>query len=269
MSGVMSPITLILQVLSDQGIVGSGFQIYTYQAGTTTPQTTYTSSTLATPNSNPIVLGSNGRYQNVAVWCNPGTILKMVLTDANNNVITGGTIDNIPCLNDFSSSSSIGVGSLVVTGNAQFGSAGNNTLTAYGTTAGAQIDISPDKGSWTTTLSGPFTTNPTGTLNWEKQGTQVTIYCAADILGTTTSSNGISASGLPAEIVPAANRSIACYGLEDSTVGLCAGVAFPQASGNTILLNPLKVSSNYLQTANFANSVTAGIKAGWSITYSL
>jgi hypothetical protein len=269
MAGVMSPITLIIQVLSDQGIVGSGYQIYTYQAGTTTPQTTYTSESLGVANSNPIVLGSNGRYQNVAVWCNPGTILKMVLTDNNNNVISGGTIDNIPCLNDFSSSSSLAAGSLDVTGDAQFGSAGSNTLTSWGTTAAAQVDISGDKGSWTTTLTGPYTSNPSGTLKWERQGNLVTIWCDASsgILGTSTSAATITASGLPAEITPSSNRNMMCE-VEDGTVGGCAGFASVTTS-NTIVFNTAKVSSNYLVPSNFASGETVGIIQNWSISYSL
>jgi hypothetical protein len=101
MAGLMSPITLITQLLSDQGIVGAGFKINTYVAGSvSTPQNTWTDSTLGVLNSNPIILGSNGRFQNVAVWAPAGTVIKMVVQDANNNIIAGLTIDNIPLLND-------------------------------------------------------------------------------------------------------------------------------------------------------------------------
>ena len=102
-TGYMSPISLILQVLSDQGVVGAGYKVNTYVAGTvSTPLTTYTDNSLVTPNSNPIVLGSNGRFQSVSVWNASGTTMKVVITDASGSAIVGGTIDNIPLLNDVS-----------------------------------------------------------------------------------------------------------------------------------------------------------------------
>ena len=103
-AGFLSPIGTITQLLSDQGVVGSGYQILIYQAGTTTPATTYTTSALNVANSNPIVMGSNGRFQSVSVWAPSGTVLKMVIEDASNNVIAGGTLDNIPLINDVSGS---------------------------------------------------------------------------------------------------------------------------------------------------------------------
>lgn len=100
-SGFLVPVGALLQILSDQGVVGSGFKINTYVGGSvSTPLTTYTDSTLGTPNSNPIVMGSNGRFQNVNIWVPSGTLTKVVLTDASNNVIAGGTVDNLPAIND-------------------------------------------------------------------------------------------------------------------------------------------------------------------------
>ena len=99
-TGFLSPIGLILQVFSDQGVVGNGYKINIYVAGTTTPAVTYTDSTLTVPNSNPIVMQANGRFNNVSVWAPSGTFLKMVMTDASGVVISGGTIDNLPLIND-------------------------------------------------------------------------------------------------------------------------------------------------------------------------
>jgi hypothetical protein len=100
-TGFLSPVGLILQVFSDQGIVGSGFKINTYVGGSvSTPLTTYTDSTLTVANANPLVLSSAGRLT-TSVWVPAGTLMKIVLTDASNNVIPNGTIDNIPAFNDF------------------------------------------------------------------------------------------------------------------------------------------------------------------------
>jgi Pectate lyase superfamily protein len=102
-TGYLLPIGALYQSFSDQGIVGAGFQIYTYVGGTvSSPVTTYTDATLAVPNSNPIVLTASGRFQNVNCWVPAGTLVKIVLTDAGNNPIDGGTIDNLPGINDLS-----------------------------------------------------------------------------------------------------------------------------------------------------------------------
>jgi hypothetical protein len=103
-TGYLLPIGALFQGFSDQGVVASGYKINTYVGGSvSTPVTTYTDSTLTTPNANPLILGSNGRFQSLNVWVPSGTLVKLVMTDANNNVLTGGTIDNVPGVNDPSS----------------------------------------------------------------------------------------------------------------------------------------------------------------------
>lgn len=109
-TGYMSPVSMILQIFSDQGVVGSGYKIFTYVGGSvSTPQNTWTDSTLSVLNSNPIVLTSAGRLPNTAVWVPGGTLLKIVITDANGAPIAGGTIDNIPAINDLSTTGFFGL----------------------------------------------------------------------------------------------------------------------------------------------------------------
>ena len=98
-TGYLLPVANCLQVFTDQGVVGSGYKILTYVAGSTTPVTTYTTSALTVANSNPVVLQSNGRLPN-AMWVPSGTVAKIVLCDANNNTISGGTFDNLSAIND-------------------------------------------------------------------------------------------------------------------------------------------------------------------------
>jgi len=66
-----------------------GGQLYTYIAGTTTLQATYTDSTATTANTNPIILDSRGE---ASVWLG-GAIYKFVLKDADGALIW--TVDNI------------------------------------------------------------------------------------------------------------------------------------------------------------------------------
>ena len=66
------------QFFTNQGVILSGGLIYTYQAGTTTPQNTYTDSTATVANANPIVLDSAGRLTS-NVWLATGVPTKFVL----------------------------------------------------------------------------------------------------------------------------------------------------------------------------------------------
>lgn len=85
---VVTP-TAKAQFIDAAGIPLAGGFLYTYAAGTTTPQTTYTDSTAVTANSNPIVLDSRGEAN---IWLGSATY-KFKLTDANNTEIW--TVDNI------------------------------------------------------------------------------------------------------------------------------------------------------------------------------
>lgn len=68
----------------------AGGQLWTYQAGTTTPQVTYTDSTGGTPNPNPVVMNARGEAN---VWMLPTQSYKLVLKDASGNTIW--TVDNV------------------------------------------------------------------------------------------------------------------------------------------------------------------------------
>lgn len=89
------------QFFDDNGDPLSGGKIFTYAAGTTTPQATYTSSSGATPNTNPIILNAAGRVSGSGeIWLTDGVLYKFVLTDANDVLIA--TYDNLSAVNDLS-----------------------------------------------------------------------------------------------------------------------------------------------------------------------
>lgn len=85
---VVTP-TAKAQFIDAAGVPLAGGYLYTYAAGTTTPQATYTDSTSATANSNPIVLDSRGEAN---IWL-ASSNYKFKLTDANGTEIW--TVDNI------------------------------------------------------------------------------------------------------------------------------------------------------------------------------
>ena len=85
------------QFSDNNGVPLSGGLLYTYAAGTTTPQTTYTSISGVTANTNPVVLDSAGRVPS-EIWLTQGQDYKFVLKTSAN--VTIGTYDNIPGAND-------------------------------------------------------------------------------------------------------------------------------------------------------------------------
>ena len=71
-------------------------KLYTYAAGTTTPQTTYTSISGITANSNPIILNSAGRIPS-EVWLTENVAYKFSLYTAEDQLI--GNWDNVSGIN--------------------------------------------------------------------------------------------------------------------------------------------------------------------------
>jgi hypothetical protein len=92
MSVNLSPIGNGFQFFTTTGLPLNGGLLYTYQAGSTTPLATYTTSTGNITNANPIVLGTDGRPPQ-EIWFTAGTSYKFVLCDSSNNQIA--TYDNL------------------------------------------------------------------------------------------------------------------------------------------------------------------------------
>jgi hypothetical protein len=82
------------QFFTNTGAVLTGGKLYTYAAGTTTPQTTYTTSAGNVAWTNPIVLDAAGRVSGSGeIWITVGVTYKFVLKDSNDVLI--GTYDNV------------------------------------------------------------------------------------------------------------------------------------------------------------------------------
>jgi hypothetical protein len=85
------------QFFDNNGNPLSGGKIFTYAAGTTTNQVTYTSATGLTAHSNPIILDSGGRVPSGEIWLTDGLQYKFVIQSSTNQLI--GTFDNISGIN--------------------------------------------------------------------------------------------------------------------------------------------------------------------------
>ncbi len=114
------------QFFDNNGIPLAGGLLYTYAAGTTTPQATYTTSAGNVANANPVVLDSAGRIAN-QVWLTEGQVYKFELRTSAG--VTIWTKDDISGVNDFSDLS------------AQLAAAGGSALIGF-QQAGASAKVS-------------------------------------------------------------------------------------------------------------------------------
>ena len=88
MTVALSPIGgVAAQFFNDNGVPLAGGKVYTYAAGTTTPQATYTSSTGATAHTNPIILDAAGRVPGGEIWLTNGLSYKFVIYTSTNVLI--------------------------------------------------------------------------------------------------------------------------------------------------------------------------------------
>jgi hypothetical protein len=86
------------QAFGNTGLTLNGGKVYTYAAGTTTPQATYTDNSGGVANANPIVLDSAGRPP-AEVWLIEGDSYKLEVKDSLGNSLA--TYDNIIGIHDF------------------------------------------------------------------------------------------------------------------------------------------------------------------------
>lgn len=80
------------QFLDTNGLPLNAGKLYTYQAGSSTPLTTYTDVNGLIANTNPIILGTDGRPPS-EIWLSEGYYYKFVLKDSND--VTIATYDNL------------------------------------------------------------------------------------------------------------------------------------------------------------------------------
>ena len=81
------------QFFDNNGVPLAGGLIYTYLAGTNTPEATYTSSTGTIAHANPIVLNAAGRVSVGEIWLTDGVLYKFVLYTSTSVLIA--TYDNV------------------------------------------------------------------------------------------------------------------------------------------------------------------------------
>lgn len=93
MSGTLAPLGKI-QYFTNAGAPADGYQLFFYEAGTSTKATTYSDADLTTPNANPVVLDSSGR---ATIFLAPGSYKIVYTTDTDSDPPTSPiwTVDGV------------------------------------------------------------------------------------------------------------------------------------------------------------------------------
>jgi hypothetical protein len=131
---------------------------------------------------------------------------------------------------------------------------GTASLAGRGPVAAALVDMTPDSGSFTATLTG-VTPAPSCTAQWRRMGNLVVITIA----GTqgTSNANTFTLTGLPAAIQPVATQNCPCTILDNGSNKL--GAAQVSASGTiTFLLGGVSGTSVAMGSTFFTASGQKG-----------
>lgn len=99
------------QLFDNNGVPLNGGKIFTYEAGTTTPLASYTSSSGVTPHANPIVLDAAGRVPGGEIWLDYFEKYKFVVQTSTGVLIAtydnvGGSFNASPIIANFSGNGS-------------------------------------------------------------------------------------------------------------------------------------------------------------------
>ena len=168
------------QFFDDNGSPANGYQIFVYTAGTTTKVTTYKDNAGAASHTNPIILGSDGKFPGNELWVQSGTYKFVLASPTDTDPPSSGEtlMDNVKGINDTDAESVsewVASGQTPTrTGNTTFTMVGDQTTelhvgrrlrftdasTLYGTIVGSSfsspdttITVEMDSGSLSASLS--------------------------------------------------------------------------------------------------------------------
>jgi hypothetical protein len=284
--------------LNTEGYPLAGGKLYSYQAGTLTPQATYTDATLTVPNPNPIILDAFGT---AAVWLGSNAY-KFNLLDVNGVQQADFPIDNVIGLNNLSAT----LAALASNGAGLIGYASSNIYPAG--TVGAGLNNSITTASIITQTGTSFSTSGTGGAYTLTSGQAFTANAANCRLNVTFTAAGVgnptfavdtapalplvayNSAGVPVAYLPVLNQisDVQCDGthwivldaagtppapvgsrsnLRGSTTGTSATstwtvdeLTLTNASGQAIKGSALSLT-NTLTAGNVANGLDTGLPA--------
>ena len=264
------------QFFDSNGVPLAGGRLYTYAAGSTTPETSYTASDGLTANSNPIILNSAGRVSGTTeVWLTITTAYKFVLkTDADVQLWSADDISGIAGVGNPLPVSSGGTGRATATAYAVV--CGGTTATgalqsvaSVGTTG--QVLTSNGVGALPTMQasfvagmiiiwSGSVGSIPTGWLLCD--GTLSTPNLQDRFVVGAGSTYAVNATGGSADAVVVSHTHVASDTGHTHTVAAGSGGNNAQSGGGATAWGGGSVTSSTNTALNITNAVPVGSVSG-------
>lgn len=271
------------RALDNDGAPLAGGKLYTYEAGTSTPKTTYTTKAATSANTNPVIMDANGYAD---VWLDTGGY-KFILKDSSDNTIW--TADNLDGGN------ASGYASTVITKSSGFAlstneqnnvivctasltvsllpaaTAGDGFTALLINTSSGNITIDPD-GSETINGSSTLTINPNSSLSIHTNGTNW--YATNANVGSGAVNTTQLAFGLTGVIAPYAGSSaptgwLMCYGQAVSratyaTLFALIGTTYGTGDGSTTFNMPDLRGRSVFGVDNMGGSTASRVTSGVS-----
>jgi hypothetical protein len=144
-------------------------------------------------------------------------------------------------------------------GNIYFVPASGKQIFGTGLTAGSRIDMTPDSGSFTGTLTG-FTGSVTGTCQWRRIGNLVFLLIPA--MSGTSNTTAMTMTGVPVAIQPSTAQLMASGGIGTNASGNVAPISASLSGGTVTFYNSGSAT-------NFAATGTKGLPFNSVFTYLL
>jgi hypothetical protein len=142
------------------------------------------------------------------------------------------------------------------------------TIQGYGPTAGGLVDMTPDTGTFTATLTGVV--SGSATMSWYRIGKFVILSIAGNLLGTSNATT-LTFTGLPAAIQPATMDQNLPTTVIDNGVPLVGQAGVVHGSGTvTFYVGTSGTPANRVgySSSGFTNSGNKGLSS-WSLAYSI
>ena len=198
----------------------SGGKLYVYEAGTSTPATTYSDVGLATPNANPVVLDAGGR---ATIFLSPGSYKFVQKTSAD---VTVFTQDNVSSVAPFNVDLDVAIvaGEALTLGQAIYLSDGTG-----GRTAGRWYLTDADTAAYSTLVITGFATTA---LTAGETGSARLLGMAV-VTGPLIVGSIYYLSGTPGGISTSAGTFVKNMGTANSTTTLIMTVATPVTPGGS------------------------------------
>jgi len=286
MTAQLAP-TPIFKAFGNDGTPLAGGLLYTYAAGTTTPQASYTDSSQSTPNTNPIVLNFRGEC---ALWLDATLSYKLNLTDSQGNQISGYPIDNVASGVASTASPSIipAISNTYTLGNASSSWANlyigpikapiydtaNDFVGYYGRSA-AEIAVSvvPTDYSWPWgdprrfgAVGNGATDDTTALTNWAKVGGKMTVPALTFLISATIPLVSYSSIvGVEGGVITTATHDISMLQATSQTNISITGVTVKMTSAGTAAnvggIDLITCNDCQVENCEFIGMQFSGIKA--------